>query len=106
MDPFAPSSWVYHVGRSLFVLNRVEEAVTKFEHALERTPGFFPASLYLVCSYVELGRLEEARIARETGFQAMPHCTIAYLKAKWAYRGESELERLVHSLRKVGVSEA
>lgn len=60
LNPHYPSQYPSILGRAYYHLGQYEQAVETLRHAVELNPNRTPARLYLVLSYVALGKLEEA----------------------------------------------
>jgi adenylate cyclase len=56
-------------------------------------------------SLAHLGRLAEARAARDQLLRVMPHCTLRFLRAVLPSSRPEEIERRIEGLRKAGVLE-
>ena len=60
LNPRYPSQYPSILGRAYYHLGQYEQAADTLRHAVELNPNRTPARLYLVLSYVALGKLEEA----------------------------------------------
>jgi adenylate cyclase len=60
LNPHYPSQYPSILGRAYYHLGQYEQAVETLRHAVELNPNRTPARLYIVLSYVALGKLEEA----------------------------------------------
>ena len=61
LNPRYPSQYPSILGRAYYHLGQYEQAAETLRHAVELNPNRAPARLYLVLSYVALGKLEDAR---------------------------------------------
>jgi len=69
---------------------------------LKSDPKKFDDLLYLVCSYVNLDRLVDARRAAEEALGVMPNFTFEWFRATHPYKDSSLLNELVGELRMAG----
>jgi adenylate cyclase len=96
--------WMHAQGRTLFVLERYEEAEACFKRRLIHMPGSDVTRAYLASLYGHTGRIESARrvwaelIDLHTGY------TIGRTLRVLPYRDPAASERLVEGLRKAGIA--
>ena len=105
LETFAPPVWEFQLGHSYFLLHQYDEALARFNRAIERAPKFTPAYLFLAWAYVELDRLDDAKKTVKTALEVTPQFTVKGGAKIFPYRADEDLNRLLDSLRKAGVPE-
>ena len=105
LETFAPPTWEFGVGLSRLLLCQYDEALTRFNRAIERAPKITPAYMYLACAYVELDRLDDASDAIKTALEIVPNYTVKEVARIWPYRIDEDRNRIFNSLRKAGLPE-
>jgi adenylate cyclase len=87
---------------ALFGAGRYEEAIGWAKKTIEATPDF-PGGRYLAASLAQLGRLEQARAAKDQLLQLIPHENLRLVRAGLPSVNQDRMERFVDGLRKAGV---
>jgi adenylate cyclase len=95
---FAYLSWAH------FAKGEYEKAIKAAKQAPIPVPTM--SIPMLIASYVELGRMEEARAAVAELQKALPNVSIKMIRELRAVRDQEVLERELSALRKAGVPEA
>jgi adenylate cyclase len=91
-------------GTALRMAGRFEEAVFTFKKALQRSPHFIMAHLGLAATYSMMGREKEARGEAEEILRINPKFSLDYYsRTVLTYKDQSEIEKVVNALRKVGL---
>jgi adenylate cyclase len=104
LNPMYPIWYLWNLGHAYFLTGHYEEAVETLNRVLDRNPDFLPAHVYLTCSYVELGRHEEARAEAAEVMKLNPQTTSTEAwRQRVPYKDQAALERLFEGLRKAGV---
>ncbi|MEJ2123033.1 MAG: winged helix-turn-helix domain-containing protein [Alphaproteobacteria bacterium] len=103
LNPMYPIEYLWNLGHANFVLGRYDEAIEALKRIRDRNPDYLPAHAYLAASYSELGRDEEARIEAAEVKRLSPQASIETWKQRLPYKDQAILERLVASLRRVGL---
>jgi len=99
-----PPVWYFHgLGHASYLAGRYNEAIAALKRTLNRNPNFWPAHVYLAASYIELGRVEEARAEAEKILRINPRFSLEGKSQKLPYKDESVIDRLGESLRKAGL---
>jgi TolB-like protein/Flp pilus assembly protein TadD len=88
-----------------FGAGHYEQAVEWAKQTIEATPDFPLGWRYLAASLALLGRMEEARTARDQLLRVMPHENLRFARAVLPSTNPDRLERFVDGLRKAGVPE-
>jgi adenylate cyclase len=104
-DPMLPPNCAFHLGHSLYLLGRLEEASEIIRGALERAPAFATAHLVLAAVYSELGQSEMASSEIELARELIPGFSAEYGERVWPYRPREVKERYINSLRRAGLPE-
>jgi len=101
-----PPVWYFHgLGHAYYLAGRYDEAITALKRTLKHNPNFWPAHVYLAASYIELGRVEDARAEAAKILRIFPRFSLEGKKQKLPYRDQSVMDRLGESLRKAGLPE-
>ena len=105
IDTIVPPSWEFQLGLSHLLLKQYDQALTRFNRAIQRTPKVIYISLYLACAYAELGRLDDAKKAIKTVLDLSPQYTIRKAAENFPYRIDEVRNRFLDSLREAGLPE-
>ena len=105
IETFPPPLWEFQLGYSHFLLRQYDEALTRFNRAIERAPRLQPPHVMSTCAYVELDRLDDARDAIKTLLEINPRFTVKEVARRLPFRVDEDLDRILDSLRKAGVPE-
>jgi adenylate cyclase len=107
LSPHDPLSFLFFVGMSAahFAAERYEEAASWAERAIQRSPDFRGAHVYLAASYAHLDRTDEARSAIQEIFRINPVFTLSTLRTVLSAATPAFVERLIDGLRKAGLPE-
>jgi adenylate cyclase len=103
LNPLCPAYYIFHLGHAYFLTEEYEEAIASFKRALNRNPNFRLVHTYLVASYGEVGREEEARAEAEEILRIDPNLSLEALRQRLPYRDQAVLERLIAGLRSAGL---
>ncbi len=105
IDTVAPPSWELQIGHSLLLLRRFDEALTRFNQAVERAPKMGTTYVFLACAYVGLDRLDDASDTIKTALEITPQYTVKEASRIWPWRIEEDRNLILDSLRKAGLPE-
>ena len=102
--------WLLYTGIGKYVLARYEEAVTWLRRAIEANRNYAIAYFRLAATLAQLGRLDEAHSAVETGLALNPAFSISRARAAWTAMSDdptllAQLESILEGMRKAGVPE-
>jgi adenylate cyclase len=75
MNPFPPSFYFMHLGGAHFNLRQYDSAASALNKALALNPKNIAARLVLTVTYVEMGRLESAKVEAEEILKIDPRYT-------------------------------
>ena len=104
MNPFPPAHHYMHLGFAYNNLGNYEEAISAFKKAIALSPKIIPARLNLIVSYVQLGRMEEAKTVAEEILKIDPKFTSkGYGEKRSPWKDHAVIEIQIESWRKVGL---
>ena len=102
-DTFSIGSFAYT--NAEFGAGHYEQAIDWAKKTIEATPEFPAAWRYLAASLAFLGRMEEARAAKDQLLRVMPHENLRLVRAALPSVNRDRMERFVEGMRKAGVPE-
>jgi TolB-like protein len=103
-DPFL-AFWYNSASAAAFARERYEEAVDWSRKTAEENPRFPGAYRLLTSAYGQLGRLEEAKVAREKLLRLAPGMTVATTREQVPWKNPDDRDRYLEGLRKAGLPE-
>ncbi|MEJ2398707.1 MAG: winged helix-turn-helix domain-containing protein [Gammaproteobacteria bacterium] len=105
LNPYYSWDYPYNLGRAYYDSGQYAKAVAALEQARQRNPNIMFANVYLVASYVRLGRQDDAEwVVQE--LQVMdPPVTISHISKVAPYSDLKLLQPLLADLRKAGLPE-
>jgi adenylate cyclase len=101
-NPRYPVWYLFILGHAHFLTGQYEEAIATMKRVLDRNPNFLPGYAYLLASYVELKRVEEAK-AEAAKLNRLSPISFEDWRQRLPYKDEAVLERLFLDLRKAGM---
>ena len=105
LNPF-PGAYVYFIlGRAYFMTGQYDESIAICKKALEVSPNFLAAHLYLAVSYSSLDRNADAIAAAKEVIRINPKFTIESYAKRLLYKNKADIDREVNALRKAGLPE-
>jgi TolB-like protein/DNA-binding winged helix-turn-helix (wHTH) protein len=104
LNPRYPSQYPSILGRAYYHLGQYEQAAETLRHAVDLNPNRVPARLYLVLSYVALGKLEEARWEVAEILVNDPGFSVATVDQILPVPDPRELARMTGDLRRAGLN--
>jgi len=105
LNPFYSWDYPYQLGRAYYSLGRYATAVKELEEVRERNPTPLLPNLFLIASYIRVGRREDAQWLAEELAVTSPSVTLAMLARTSSIESPKLLARLLGDLRKAGVQE-
>ncbi len=87
------------------MLRHYDQALAKFDRAIEGASKFTPAYLHSACAYVELDRLGDAREMIKAALEISPQHSLKEVAKIYPYRIDEVRNRILNNLRKAGVPE-
>ena len=103
LNPMYPTEYLWNLGHAYYLMGRIEEAVETLNRARDRSPEYIPVIAYLVASYAELGRMEEARKQAAVFNRLSPGISIDAWRHRLPYKDKKVLDRFISSCRKAGI---
>ena len=82
---------------------RYEEAVAVCRQLLQREPNHVLAHLTLAATFVEMEKMEEARVEITEVLRIDPKYTVKLVPRSFPWKDQAEIDRLIDSLRKAGL---
>jgi adenylate cyclase len=104
LNPRYPSQYPSILGRAYYHLGQYEQAAETLRHAVDLNPNRAPARLYLVLSYVALGKMEEARWEVAEILVNDPGFSVATVDQILPVPDPRELARMTGDLRRAGLN--
>ena len=102
-DTFAIGSFAY--AGAEFGAGHYEQSVEWAQKTIEVTPEFPGGYRYLAASHAFLGRMNEARAAKDRLLRLMPHENLRLVRAALPSVNRDRMERFVQGMRMAGVPE-
>lgn len=103
LNPRKPFFYVWTEGQSHYLLGNYEEAARLLEQVIVSNPQFPAAHKLLAATYIELGRVEDAKWAAAELLTIATEFNLASEKASAPYTDEAVRLRYIENLRKAGV---
>lgn len=105
LNPFYSWDYPYHIGRAYYSLGRYADAVEELEKVRERNPTPLMPNLFLIASYVRVGRQEDAEWLAQELQATSPTVTLSMLRRTSSIENRALLAQLLGDLRKAGLPE-
>lgn len=105
LNPLYSFFYLTNEGRAYFALREYDKAAKLFEESLERDPDFTFARMFLMATYAQMGRLDDANWEVQEALTISPNFTIANETARMAYKNSADLKHYIDGLRKAGLPE-
>jgi adenylate cyclase len=103
MNPYPPSFYYMHIGMAHFNLRQHEQAVRALQATLNISPRNQAARRCLIVTYVEMGRMEKARLAKEEMLKMEPSYNSKGVERKLGFKDPEVGQRWAEALRKMGL---
>ena len=103
MNPFPPAYYFMQIGTAHSFLRNYKEAVSAFKKALSLSPKNQFARFQLVVTYVEMGRLEEARAEAEELLMIDPRWNAMRFLKTAPWKDPEVMERWAEAIKRVGL---
>jgi adenylate cyclase len=100
LDPTGKDLHSMSIGFAYVLMGRYEDAVSILKHDVTVFPNIMPTHLFLIQSYVELGREKDARAAAAEVMRMSPQFTLASMPVA---RGAARDKLVRDDLRKAGL---
>jgi adenylate cyclase len=103
LNPFPPTHYYMHLGFANLHLRNYDPAVSAFKKALSLSPKNQPARGALIVTYVEMGKMDEARSETEELLRIDPRWTSKGFEKMSPYKDPEVTKRRADAWRKVGL---
>jgi tetratricopeptide (TPR) repeat protein len=103
MNPYPPSFYYMHIGMAHFNLRQYEQAVAALQKALYLSSRNQVARRCLIVTYVEMGRMEEARSTTEEMLKIEPSYNSKGVDKRTTNKDPEVGQRWAEALRKMGL---
>jgi adenylate cyclase len=103
LSPIPPARALSHLCIASRKARRYEEAVAVCRQLLQREPNHVLAHLTLAATFVEMERMEEAQAEIIEVLRIDPKYTVKLVPRAFPWKDQSEIDRLIDSLRKAGL---
>jgi adenylate cyclase len=104
-NPYFPGIYLFVLGNAHRLMGNYDDAIAAFRAWEDVDPKFFPPLMMLTATYVEAGRMEEARATVKESLNRFPKYSIKMSARIVRYKDPAEKERVLANLRKAGVPE-
>jgi tetratricopeptide (TPR) repeat protein len=105
LNPIPPAWYLSNLAMAYRVSKQYEKAIETWEDCLKRQSDFWWAHLGLALAYDSLGREKEARAAIKQVQTINPDYSIEMFKKMPRRKNQTEYERVIEVLRKLGIPE-
>jgi adenylate cyclase len=105
LSPFPGAAPFKTLGLAYFMTGQYDESIETWKKALNVSPNFLDAHVYLAACYSSMGRNAEARAAAKKVLDINPKFSIESKAKRLYFRNEADIERVVAALRKAGLPE-
>src|SRR5512136_1015938 len=105
LSPFPGAYYYWVLGRAYFMTGQYDESIMTWKKALQSSPDFLLAHLYLAACYSSIGRDVEATASANEVLRINPKFTIESYSKTIPYKNKADAEREVAALRKAGLPE-
>lgn len=103
MNPFPPGPYYMHLGMAKLSLRQYEQAVSTLKKALALNPKNISARRMLTATYVEMGRLEDAKVQAEEILKIDPKFTSKGFEKVMPFKDGELARRYMNALRVAGL---
>jgi adenylate cyclase len=93
------------LGYAYLIAGKYEDALSAGLKSLLENPRWTPSHRLVVVCLVQLGRLDEARVAANRIMELRPETTISAIRLQIAYKDQAFKERYISALRVAGIPE-
>lgn len=105
LNPYHTFDYPWNLGLAYYNLGRYAEAAIALEDAMRRNDNALWARLYLVASYVRLGRLDDAKWEIEKVYIQYPDTTLTNFSVGLPLEKDTQRQAVLADLRKAGLRE-
>ena len=104
LNPYYSWDYPYNLGRAYYALGQYKRAVRILEKVRERNENTLPPKLFLIASYVNAGRIDDAQWEAEQLQLLSPEITITHIKKSMPIVEEGLRKKFFSDLRIAGIS--
>jgi tetratricopeptide (TPR) repeat protein len=97
------ATYLDFLGYATFTAGLYEESIVVWKQALDRLGPFVNRQAFLIASYSELGRDEEAKPVARQLMKANPNFALESWEFARMYKNPEDTERLLNALRRAGL---
>lgn len=106
LNPHYTFDYPWNLGMAHYTLKRYDDAVRFLKQALERNESMLNTNLFLIASYVQLGRLDDAQWEAARLMATYPQLTLSHLAdSAHVYKDKKAVHEFIGVLRKAGLPE-
>jgi adenylate cyclase len=103
LNPFSEPTDYWILGRAYFMTGQYGEAILILKKAVQISPDFLPAHVFLAACHSSLGRDAEATAAAKEVLRINPKFSVDSHAKTLPYKNEADIEREVTALLKAGL---
>lgn len=104
LNPHYPPIYAMVAGRAALYSGQFGQAVGSLRECASRAPNIWPCRAYLAAALVKIGREDEAKMELEEYRRLVPDASARTLSERVTFRNPTDVELLVGSLKKIGLS--
>jgi len=105
LNPFYSWDYLYNLGRAHYTLGNYQLAADFLEQALQRNPSPRGTRLFLIATYVQLGRQDDAEWEVIQLEMSSPETTLSQLRQVYVIKDDELFGRLLGDLEDAGLAE-
>ena len=105
LNPYYSWDYVYNLGRAHYTLGNYQQAVDLLAEALQRNESPRAPRIFIISSYVRLGRLEDAEWEVLQLEMSHPETNLTQLQQELVITDKSRLQELLDDLASAGMGE-
>jgi adenylate cyclase len=103
LNPFPPAYWIRELGEADRMAERYDEAIREFKRAIQANPHYLDAYVSLACTYVLMGRANDAEAAASEVLRINPDFSVHDYAKALPYKEEKDLNCVTKALHKAGL---
>ena len=103
LDPFHDPVHYWILGRAYFMMGQYDEAILILKKAVQISPAFLPAHIFLAACYSSQGHDGEAAAEAKEVLRINPKFSVESYAKTLPYKNKADVEREVAVLRKAGL---
>jgi adenylate cyclase len=103
LNPFPPAYWMRDLGEANRVAERYKEAIKESKRAVQANPHYLDAHVSLACTYILMGRANEAEAAASEVLRIDPDFSVHDYAKALPFKEEKDLSCVIDALHKAGL---